>query len=69
MEIYTVASSPCGSIVLPCRDKPFKDKSVIVERDCKQWAAAQRSPHAFMSSASADSLKSKIPARVCCSVS
>lgn len=69
MEIYTVASSPCGSIVLPCRDKPFKDKSVIVERDCKQWAAAQRSPHAFMSAASADSLKSKIPARVCCSVS
>lgn len=43
MEIYTVASLPRGSIVLPCRDKPCKDKSVTVERDCKQWAAAQRS--------------------------
>lgn len=43
MEIHTVASSPCGPIVLPCRDKPFKDKSVIVERDCKQWTAAQPS--------------------------
>lgn len=44
MEIYTVASSPCGSIVLLCWDKPLKDKSVIVDRDCKQWAGGAAQP-------------------------